>query len=36
MFAVAEGIGKRLKTAQRRDYRDVGGLDYYHIGCGDW
>ena len=36
MFAVAERIGKRLKTAQRRDDCDFGGLDYYYIGCGDW
>jgi hypothetical protein len=36
MLTVAERIGKWLIAAQKRDHGDVGGLDYYHIGCGDW
>ena len=36
MFVITECFGNRLIAGQKRDCRDVGGLDYYHVGCGDW
>jgi hypothetical protein len=36
MSVITERVGNRPIAAQKRDRGYVGGLHYYHVGCGDW
>jgi hypothetical protein len=36
MFIIPECFGNGLIAGQKRDRSEVGGLNYYDIGCGDW